>query len=135
MTVDLCKLPGSKSVAEAVKIMAEKSISSVIVVTDEKPVGIMTQRDIFTKILAKGKDPQRVKIEDAMSSPPICVPPSFSVHSASRTMEELKIRRLLVMEGEKLFGIVSQTDIFAAIGNKLQSEEDVCLRDNDGRPL
>ena len=124
MSVDLCELPCHESVAAAAKIMAAKNISSIIAMNDEKPVGILTQRDIFTKILAQGKDPQHTKVEDAMSSPPICVRPRCSIHSANKTMEDLKIRRLVVMEDEKLLGIITQSDIFATIGNKLQSEEE-----------
>ena len=123
MTSNLCTLQSNESVTEAAKTMASKNISSIIAMNGEKPVGILTQRDFFTKILAKGKDPQHTKIADAMSSPPVCVPPNYSVHSSSRTMEDLKIRRLVVMEGEKLLGIVTQTDIFEAIRKKLQSEE------------
>jgi len=104
--------------------MASKKISSIIAMQDEKLVGILTQRDVFTKILAKGKDPENTRIEDAMSYPPVCVQSNYSVHSAGRTMEELKIRRLIVMDDKKLIGIITQSDIFATIGNKLESEEE-----------
>ena len=123
MSSNLCTMQSNESVAAAAKAMASNNISSIIAMQDEKPVGILTQRDFFTKILAKGKDPQHTKIEDAMSSPPVCVPPNYSIHSSSRTMEDLKIRRLVIMDDGKLLGIVTQSDIFAAIRRKLQAEE------------
>jgi len=91
-------------------------------------VGILTQRDIFKKVIAARQDPCQVKVEEIMSANVISVPRSYSVFSASKSMAELKIRRLVVMEESHVFGIVTQTDIFNAVKNKLEAEEKKHLR-------
>ena len=128
MSWDVCKIQSKESVAEAAQAMSSRDISSIVAMDNEEVVGVLTQRDLLTKVLRNGKDPQSTIIEEVMSSPPVCVPPSYSVFSASRSMENLRIRRLVVMEGKELCGIVTQTDVFTAIKDKLQSEEEKNLR-------
>jgi PAS domain S-box-containing protein len=112
------------SVAMAAKLMNISKISSIVVMKDDDVVGVLTQRDVLKKVIAKKKDPKAIKVEEAMSSPVISVPPSYSVFSASKTMEDLNIRRLVIMNDKTVCGIITQTDIFRAVENKLQAEEE-----------
>jgi len=128
MTKDISGIQKNTSVAEAAAVMASRDISSIAVMAGTQVVGILTERDLLSRVIALRKDPDLIKTEEVMSSPVIGVPPTYSVFSASKTMESLNIRRLVVMDNNKLCGIVTQTDIFMAIKNKLQEEEEKNLR-------
>jgi isocitrate dehydrogenase len=75
----------------------------------------MTQRDIMSKVVTKGKDPKKLKVRQVMSSPLVTVPPDCSLRDAAKLMVRRNIRRVLVAEGGKIIGIVSDTDIFSAV--------------------
>ena len=124
MSKDISGIQKNATVSEAASVMTSRHISSIAVMAGEQVVGILTERDLLSRVVALRKDPDHIKTEAVMSSPVISVPPSYSVFSASKTMENKNIRRLVVMEGKKLCGIVTQTDIFMAIKNKLQADED-----------
>jgi len=112
------------SVAEAAEIMTSRSISCVIVLDGDQTVGVLTQKDLLGRVVALKRDPALVKIEAVMSSPVTSISASYSVFSASKIMEEMNVRRLIVMRGERLCGVVTQTDIFTALRQKLQAEEE-----------
>jgi len=124
MSKAVSEIQTGASVAAAAKLMSISKISSIVVMTDDEVVGVLTQRDVLKKVVAKKQDPTAIKIEAAMSAPVISVPPSYSVFSASKAMEDMNIRRLVVMRDKRVCGIVTQTDIFQAVENKLQTEEE-----------
>lgn len=105
------------TVMEAMHLMRQKAVSSVLVTPKVKggQAGIMTQRDIMSKVVTKGKDPKKLKVRQAMSSPLVTVPPGCSLRDAAKLMVRRNIRRVLVAEGGKIIGIVSDTDIFSAV--------------------
>ncbi len=97
------------------KIMQKHNIGSVIVV-DEKAQkharGIITERDIVHKIIAKGKDPYKTKVEQVMSKPLRVVKPDTALEEAARAMKDNKIKRLpVVNDNNELIGIISEGDI------------------------
>jgi PAS domain S-box-containing protein len=124
MSKNVYGIESKEIVAKAADIMSTRHISSITVKKGEQVVGILTERDILRRVIALQKNPHDVRIEEVMSSPVVSVSPSFSVFSASKTMENMNIRRLVIMKGKELCGIVTQTDIFMAIKNKLQADED-----------
>lgn len=128
MSIKVCEIQKGASAGAAARAMALTKISSIVVMSEEEVVGILTQRDVFKKVIAVRRDPDRVKVEEIMSPHVISVPRSYSVFSASKTMAELKIRRLVVKEDRRVYGIVTQTDIFNAVKNKLEEEEEKHLR-------
>lgn len=105
------------SVADALHRMQEKGISSILVIpttpTDQE--GIMTKRDVISKVVSKGKDPKRLKVREVMTKGLITVPPDCSLRDAAALMMEKGIRRVLVSRGGEILGIVSDTDIFRAV--------------------
>jgi PAS domain S-box-containing protein len=117
-----------ETVANAAKIMNIRNCSCVVVLSGSEVVGILTEKDILEKIVATKKDPGLTKAEEIMSSPVINVPPDYSAFSSSKLMEQKHIRRLVVMENERLCGIVTQTDIFRAIKKKLENDEEKNLK-------
>ncbi len=123
MKMDIAGIQVKATVAEAEEVMASRNISCIMVLRGEQVEGILTERDLIKRIVAQQKDPNRIRIEQVMSSLAISISPDCSVFSASKIMEDMNIRRLAVTEDERLCGIVTQTDIFAAVRNKLQAEE------------
>lgn len=90
--------------------MVERNIGSVVVIEGESPVGIVTERDI-SRCLAKGVQALNIQVENLMSSPLISTTRSASIEEAMQAMLKHGIRRLPVVEKEKLVGIVSQRDL------------------------
>jgi CBS domain-containing protein len=95
---------------EAARIMGKKHVGSLIVMSDGKPVGIITERDLLSNILARGRDLGEVKVSSVMSTPLITISPTASIKEASQTMTK-KRGRLAVFESGKLVGIVSASDL------------------------
>jgi len=111
MTKDIVKIDGDKSALEAAKLMAEKGISSLFVMKDGQPVGIVTERDFIKKICAKELAISQVKIAEIMSKILTTADPEIPIEVAVQRMINHKIRRLPVMEGGKVVGIITVTDL------------------------
>jgi len=115
MTKTVVTVPEGQSLNEVAKLMDEHDIGSVIVV-DKKAgkhaKGIITERDIIHKILAKNKDPYDTKVEKIMSSPLRVVKPDTTVEDAAQAMRDNGIKRLpVVNQDNELIGILSEGDI------------------------
>lgn len=93
------------------KLMKDKGIGSLIVVKKGKPVGIVTEKDIVAKVVAKDAKPSEVKVKEIMSSPVKTIHPHDSIEDAAKLMAESSIRRLVVSEKKKLVGIITENDI------------------------
>jgi len=99
---------------EAARIMGEKHIGSLIVVKYDTPVGIITERDLLTNILARGRNPKEVKVEKVMSYPLITICSTASIKEASQTMIKKK-GRLAVFECGKMVGIITASDLIRSL--------------------
>lgn len=94
------------------KIMDENNLGCVIVTNrDGKPLGIITERDLVIRVLAKNLQPARVKAKDIMTSPLATIEPDATITEAARRMSRLDIRRLGVVYKGDLVGLVSNKDI------------------------
>jgi len=114
MTPKVIAISPDRSVAEAARIMKERDIGSVVVMEGEKLVGIVTERDIITRFVAKedGRKPEDVKVEEIMTKNPVLIGESEDLIEAARIMSEKNIRRLVVVNREgKVVGIISARDI------------------------
>ena len=120
MSLDVAGIQCKASVADAVEVMTSRHISCTVTLEEDEVVGILTERDLLKRVVGQEKNPADVKLEEVMSSPVISVPPDCPVFTASRIMENLDIRRLVVTEDKHLCGIVTQTDIFRAVRQKLE---------------
>jgi len=123
MTGDVAVVPYSATVKEAAELMASRDISCLVVVMNGRVAGIFTERDLLKRVVATKQDPDQTEIQEVMSCPVVTVLADCSVSSASKLLEKMKIRRLVVMDDEKLCGVVTQTDIFRAVNGWLQKEE------------
>ncbi|MBL8519363.1 MAG: CBS domain-containing protein [Betaproteobacteria bacterium] len=114
------------SVWEAACLMTGENVGSVLVVeTTGSLRGIVTERDLMTRVLAKASDPKATKVSDVMTRNPICVPPETPVADAVVTMIERGFRHLPVVgPGGKLLGVFSVRDALPReIGNALSIAE------------
>jgi len=111
MTKQIVMIDHDKSSLEAAKTMAEKGISSVFVVRDGQPVGIVSERDFIKKICAKERPIAEVMIGDIMSKILTTAEPETPIEVAVQRMVNHKIRRLPIMDGGKLVGIITVTDL------------------------
>lgn len=121
MVSPVITVDAESTIYEAARIMGEGKIGSVVVTKDSKPVGIFTERDLLTKVIAKGLDMKSTKVEENMSSPLITVDEETSVKDAIILMAGRKIMRLPVLKEGKLVGIVTGAEIFNFLSFFLES--------------
>jgi len=107
----ITKVPSSISISEAARVMDQKLIGSVLVEEKDKIIGIMTERDILRKIVAKGENPDKLKVKDIMSQPLITIDANEDIINASKKLDEYRIRRLVVTENGKIIGKVTANSI------------------------
>ncbi len=100
------------SVLEAARLMKANKIGDVIISEVNHPIGILTESDIIKKVVCEAKNAQDLLVEEVMSSPIIVTEPYISLQEALKIMGKCNIRRLLVIENNKLVGIITQRDIF-----------------------
>jgi CBS domain-containing protein len=111
MTTDPATLDVSEPVIEAARVMHERSIGDVLVVRDEKLVGVLTDRDIVVRCIAKGLDPSSETVEEFCSSSPTTVGPDSDTDEVVQLMVDKAIRRIPVVERGRLVGVVSIGDL------------------------
>jgi Predicted signal-transduction protein containing cAMP-binding and CBS domains len=111
MTKNVVTIEVNRTALEAAKIMAEKGISSLIVLNDQDPVGIVTERDFVKKICIKELNVSRVKVNEVMSKIRTFADPEIPIEVAVQRMVNHKIRRLPIMEEGKVVGIITVTDL------------------------
>ena len=111
MTKNVITIEANRTALEAAKIMAEKGISSLIVLKDQDPVGIITERDFVKKICIKELNISRVKVNEVMSKLRTFADQEIPIEVAVQRMVNHKIRRLPIMEDGKVVGIITVTDL------------------------
>jgi CBS domain-containing protein len=122
MTKNVISIGVNNSVFEAAKLMSSNRVGCLIIMDGEVPIGIVTERDIVRRVVAK-KMPLDTKVSEIMSKSLITVDPDASLKEAARLMSSNKIRRLPVLKQNRLVGIVVATDFVRNLGKKTASEE------------
>ena len=110
MSKNVLTLDKSTSLQEAAENMKKLNVGCVIVTGNNNPIGIITERDFVTKIVAEGR-PLFTEIQEVMSSPLITIDSEETIWEASELMKEKSIHKLPVKENEQITGIVTTTDI------------------------
>jgi CBS domain-containing protein len=111
MTTQVRSCPPGAPLSEAAKIMAEANCGAVPVVSGERIVGMLTDRDIVIRTVAKGKNPLEATCGDCMTQPITTASPDMDAHAAASLMADKQIRRLPVVENDRLVGIVALGDL------------------------
>jgi CBS domain-containing protein len=114
-----------KTCLEASKLLQEKDISFLVVAEGQNPIGIVTEADFVRKVVAANKIASDVKVADIMSPKFRWVEPTTLIEDAVQKMLNNNIRRLIVLENQKLAGVITQTDLAAHLRSKLLIDETV----------
>jgi CBS domain-containing protein len=114
MKKNIVTITSDSSVLEAAKNMAKYNIGSLVVVNDTLE-GIITERDILNKLVARDKDAKAVKVREIMTKNVITISPDKDIEEACEVMARYKIKRLPVILGDEVVGIITSTDVVATL--------------------
>ncbi len=122
MTKDVLTIDASKTVGDAAALMSKNDVGDLVVMDNNLPVGIVTERDFVRRVLAEGKTPD-IRISEIMSSPLRVIDPEAPIKEAARRMVSKGIRRLVVIKDNKLVGIITTTDFARQLSKKTLSDD------------
>lgn len=111
--VTVASIKRNNSVLDAAREMNDQRIGSLVVIDGDSVVGIFTERDILTRIVAAGGDPKETSVGEVMTSPVACCRRDTTLEECRAVMTEKHIRHLPVVEDNKLLGIITSGDIMA----------------------
>jgi CBS domain-containing protein len=139
MTKGIISIKEGVTVDEAIRIMTERHVSSLIVekVSNADVDGIITRKDVTNKVIGHGKDPRNVLVSEVMTKPLMTVTKKMDIMQVARLMARADVRRFPVREGDKIVGIVSNSDIFRAysldnvIPKKVKSKSKESVKSGD----
>jgi len=111
MVKEVVKIDTNMTIKDAAAKMNKFEIGCLIAVGKGKVSGILTERDLLKRVVAEGKDASRIKVKDIMTSPLVVAEPKMDLGEAVKLMFQKKIKKLPVIEGERLVGLLSLTDV------------------------
>jgi CBS domain-containing protein len=123
MTRNVITLPADASVYDAVKLMNKNRIGCLVVVDNSHIVGILTERDLLERVLEKCKNPKETRISEIMTRHVITGKPDMELSDATKVMFKNKVKKLPIIEKNRLVGIVTLTDIARATSVDKQTIE------------
>lgn len=124
MSRKVITMESNTSAADIAKLMDRNKVSSIIITKDEKPYGMVTERDMVSKVVAQNKKPSEITTVELMSSPLVIVSPLTPVDEVAEKMILSKIRRVVVSNGKESLGIITVSDFVKHLHSMLASDED-----------
>lgn len=118
---DVATVKRDATVLDAAKLMNDRRIGAVVVTDGDKVVGIFTERDILTRVVASGRQPGDTPVSEVMTSPMAVCRRDTRLAECKATMTSKRIRHLPVVEDGKLYGIISSGDILASDSDSKQA--------------
>ena len=116
------KVTPNETVRATARMMREKKIAAVVVMEGERLVGIITERDMTTRVIAAGLNPDTTLARDIMTAKPDTLGPDDKASEAIRMMRERNYRHLPVVDGHAVVGIVSVRDLYAVYNTELEQD-------------
>jgi isocitrate dehydrogenase len=116
MTRGVISVKETDTIEDAMRMMVERHVSSLIVQknSDNDVYGIITRKDVINHIIAGNQDLKKTKVAELMTKPVMTITKQMDVVAAAKLMEKTDVRRFPVCDGDKLVGIISNSDIFRA---------------------
>ncbi|MDH4221211.1 MAG: CBS domain-containing protein [Candidatus Bathyarchaeota archaeon] len=111
MVEDVITVEEKATIKKAVELMNKHEIGCLIVVKKGKPAGIVTERDMLKRILLESRDPEKIKVNEIMSTPLIVGKPQMDIEDAVKLMFKRNIKKLPVADKDHLVGLVTLTDL------------------------
>ena len=115
MEKDVITIDNDKTAQDAAKILAENDISFLVVMNDGIPQGVLSESDFVRRIAVEDKKSSEVLVSEIMSYKFRSVGPTTTIEDAIQKMLNKNIRRLLVLDNEKLIGVITQTDLASSV--------------------
>ena len=112
---DIWSIHPDTTVYEAIDQMAQKGIGALLVMEEDRLVGIVSERDYARKVILKGKASREIQVREIMSYPVICVPPELTIQQTMTLMTEKRVRHLPVLVEERVVGVISIGDVVRGI--------------------
>jgi CBS domain-containing protein len=125
MSKDVKVVRPDSSVREVVATMNKFDIGSIIVVQGDRPVGIITERDILRRIVEPCLAPETLTARQVMSSPVLTIKETASIDEAAKLMVKRNVKKLPVLDNQKLVGIITFTDIVTKVPTMLSILEEL----------
>ena len=119
MQKNVITIEQDKTSLDAATILKEKEISFLVIMENEKPIGIVTERDIVKKIAAEDKVASNTPLKEIMSKKFRWATPDTSIEDAVQKMINNNIRRLIVLENDSLVGVITQTNMTEFLRSKI----------------
>ena len=110
-SANLWTIAADATVFDAIHLMADKNIGALLVMTGDRLVGIISERDYTRKVALKGKSSRETRVREIVSTPVISVTPDHTVEECMRLMTDNRVRHLPVLEGDRVVGVVSIGDL------------------------
>jgi CBS domain-containing protein len=104
-------IPADATVFEALQLMAEKNVGALLVMSDDKLLGVVSERDYARKVALKGRTSRETKVQEIISSPAITATPSDTAEDCMKLMTGNRVRHLPILDGDRLVGVVSIGDL------------------------
>ena len=119
MEKNVITIKKDQTAQEAAEIIAEKDISFLVVMNEGMPEGVLSESDFVRKVVAQNKKPSEILVSEIMSYKFRSVGPTTTIEDAVQKMLNNNIRRLLILEDEKLVGVITQTDLASYLRDKI----------------
>ena len=110
------------SVFDAIKLMADTAVGSLLVMNGETMLGIVTERDYARKVILKGRSSENTSVSEIMTDDVVTASPAETVYACMELMTRKRIRHLPVVDGDKVVGVISIGDLVNAIISDQQEE-------------
>jgi len=116
MVTNIVTIEAWATAKKAAELMNRHDIGCLIVMSNSKPIGIVTERDMLKRVLLQLRDPRKMRVSYVMSKPLITSSSQTEIRDAVRLMNERRIKKLPVVEDGRLLGLVSLTDVVRTLG-------------------